>query len=146
MANFTKALQEEITRLARKQVRSETEQLRRSSTQYRRDIAALKRQVGDLERTVAFLRKQEGRRVAEPEIEVKDKSLRFSPIWLRKHRERIGLSAEDYGKLVGVSGQSVYMWENEKSKPRPAQVAKLVAIRGLGKREAEQRLALLNGG
>jgi len=147
MANFTKALQEEITRLARKQVRTETDGLRRASAQYRRDVAAMKRQLTDLQRTVAFLRKQEGRRVAAPEAELSatDKSLRFSPVWLRKHREKLALSAEDYGKLVGVSGQSIYMWEHEKSKPRQAQIAKLVAVRGLGKREAERRLELLNG-
>jgi hypothetical protein len=53
------------------------------------------------------------------------------------------LSAADYGKLVGASGLSVYHWESGKTRPRPAQVAKLVAVRGLGKREVMKRLELM---
>lgn len=40
---------------------------------------------------------------------------------------------------------SVYHWESGKVRPRPEQVAKLAAIRGLGKREAMERLEMLNG-
>jgi DNA-binding transcriptional regulator YiaG len=37
---------------------------------------------------------------------------------LKAHRTRLGLSAKDYGKLLGVSSLTVYNWENGKSKPR----------------------------
>lgn len=56
-------------------------------------------------------------------------------------RARLDLSAEDFGRLVGVSSQSVYNWEQEKSRPRPAQVAAIAAVRTIGKREALARLA-----
>jgi DNA-binding XRE family transcriptional regulator len=143
MANFTQAFRDEVARRARKQVKSETQQLRRASAQYRRDIAALKRTLADLQRTVDFLRKRESKRVARPETEAPDKSLRFSPVWLQSHREKLGLSAEDYGTLVGVTGQSIYMWEHEKTAPRQTQIAKLAAIRGIGRREAIRRLELI---
>ena len=39
----------------------------------------------------------------------------------------------------------VYNWEHGKSRPKEAQMAKLVALRGIGKREALSKLALLKG-
>jgi transcriptional regulator with XRE-family HTH domain len=53
------------------------------------------------------------------------------------------LSAADYGKLVGVSGLTVYHWEHGKSRPRKAQLASLAAVRGIGKREAMAKLEVL---
>ena len=50
MPDIAAVLKEEIARLARKEVRSQTEGLKKASAQYRRDIAALKRQVAELER------------------------------------------------------------------------------------------------
>ena len=55
-------------------------------------------------------------------------------------RERIGNSAEDLGKLPGVSAQSIYNWEHEKARPRSEQLAKVAALRDIGKREARARL------
>ena len=59
------------------------------------------------------------------------------------NRERLGLSAEDFGMLVGASGQSVYLWEQGKSKPRVKNLKAIAALRGIGKREVAQRLAAL---
>jgi len=53
------------------------------------------------------------------------------------------LSAADYGKLVGVSGLTIYSWESGKSRPRKAQLAALVAVRGIGKREALAKLEVV---
>jgi DNA-binding transcriptional regulator YiaG len=145
MADYTKAFREEVARLARKEVRSELSQLKRNSAQHRRDIAALKRQNADLQRRLTFLERQERKRVAEPDA-AQDTTLRFSAKWLARHRQKLGLSAENYGRLIDVSGQSIYLWEQGKAKPRQAQLAKLASVRGLGKREAEQRLALLDQG
>jgi DNA-binding transcriptional regulator YiaG len=66
--------------------------------------------------------------------------VRFVAKGLRSQRNRLGLSAGDFGKLVGVSAQSVYNWESESTYPRGEQLSKLAALRGIGKRDAEQRL------
>jgi DNA-binding transcriptional regulator YiaG len=42
--------------------------------------------------------------------------------------------------LVGVSAQTIYNWEAEKSRPRASQLTAIVAVRGLGKRQAKARL------
>jgi DNA-binding transcriptional regulator YiaG len=66
--------------------------------------------------------------------------LRFRADGLRTHRAKLGLSAKDYGKLVGVSGLTIYHWEAGKAKPRRRQLAALATVRGIGKREALKRL------
>ena len=98
-----------------------------------------------LTKLVSFLEKQEKKRVTkiQPSKEAAEKA-RFSPSWLKSHRQRLGLSAADYAALVSVSPQTIYNWENEISRPRPQQVAALSAVRGLGKREALKRLEMLD--
>jgi DNA-binding transcriptional regulator YiaG len=143
MPNIATVLREEIARLARKEIRGELSTIKRQSAAHRRDIAALKRQVADQAREIAFLRKREKQRLQkEPDANTGDE-IRFSPKWLKSHRAKLGLSAEKYAKLIGVSPLSVYHWENGKSTPRAAQRAKLASIRGIAKREAEKRLEMV---
>jgi hypothetical protein len=145
MPNITSVLNEQIRRLAKREITAQTRRTRRLTAQYRRDIAALKRQVASLQKTVAFLERQEQKRVGVPPVPQANGGIRFRADGLKSHRSRLGLSAKQYGRLVGASGLSVYHWEARKTRPRKEQVAKLVAVRGLGKREAMKRLEMLNG-
>jgi DNA-binding XRE family transcriptional regulator len=140
MPNVAALLKEEITRLARKQVRGTAAALKKTTVQHRHAIAALRRQIEQLQRQVATLgrRLEKGGAAAAP-VPEKPK-VRFVPRGLRSHRARLGLSAAEYGKLVGVSAQSIYNWEQGAARPRAAQLAALVALRGIGKREAQARL------
>ena len=65
---------------------------------------------------------------------------KFSPKGLLAKRKRLGLSAAEFGKLVGVTGQTIYKWEKGLSKPRDKQLAALAAVRNMGKKEALARL------
>ena len=144
MANLAQTLKNEISRLARKQVKQEVSALRDAATRYRSDIAELKRQVRDQQRRIAFLESQESKRVKSPKAPKEAvENARFSPKWLRSHREKLGLSAADYAKLVGVSTQTIYLWEREQTKPRKSQLPALVDVRKLGVREAQRRLELI---
>lgn len=146
MPDFAQALKEEIRRLARREIRSSTGVLRRQSAQFRRDIASLKRLTQQLDKHVSFLKAQERERVAQPQAsETIVKNARFSAKWLAKHRAKVDLSADHYARLVGVTGQSIYLWERGRSKPRARQLAALVAIRGISAREARHRLELIEG-
>ena len=145
MPNFAAALKKEIVRLARKEIRSQTGVTKRAATQHRRDLAALKRVVAELRKEVAFLAAQEKKRVKHQPLEDRSEEVRFSPRWLKLHREKIGLSAADYGKLVGVSSLTIYNWESGKARPRPTLLSALAAVRGLRRREALKRLELLGG-
>jgi DNA-binding transcriptional regulator YiaG len=140
MPNIAAVLKEEICRLAKKEVKAQVGKNQRASAQYRRDIANLKRQLGQQEREIKLLKKQQGQPQAEEEP---SEAVRFSARSVKAQRSRLGLSAADYGKLVGVSGLTIYNWEHDKSRPRQAQLAALVAVRGIGKREALAKLAEL---
>lgn len=147
MPQFATALQDEIRRLARKEVKALTAVTRRAAVQHRRDIADLKRQVLKLSKLVNVLDTLERKRApsqAAPESALE--KARFSPGWIKARRERLKLSADGYAKLIGVSGLSVYNWEKGKSKPRKEALAKLVAIKEIGRREALRRLGMMNGG
>jgi DNA-binding transcriptional regulator YiaG len=145
MPNIAAVLKTEIARIARKEVRSQTEEFRKSSAQYRSHIAALRKRIDELERQVKRAGKSAGRS-AQPAAEADDDqgtSRRFSPTRLAAQRRKLGLSAADFATLLGVSGQSVYKWEHGESRPRARQLEAIAAVRGIGKREAAARLARL---
>ena len=88
------------------------------------------------------MEKQEKRRLGVAPKETAAKPIRFSPKWVKADRQRLGLSAKDYGALVGVSALTIYSWEGGKSKPRAERLAAWAEVRGIGKREAMRRSPL----
>lgn len=147
MPNIGTVLREEITRLSRRESRSQVDPTKKATASHRHDIATLKRQVAQLERQMALLsRKVLGASAAAPSVPAPGKKVRFVAKGLRSQRERLGLSQPDFGRLLGVSAQTIYNWEHEEARPRDGQIAKIAAIRGIGKREAAERLRQLAGG
>lgn len=146
MPNIASLFKSEIARVARKEVRGETEALRKAVTAYRSEIAALKRRTQALEQALRRLSKAQAK--AAPEAGDADDvgpKLRFSAKGLASHREKLGLSAHDCGLLLGATGQSVYKWESGKARPRARHLPAIAALRTMGKREAAARLAELKG-
>jgi DNA-binding transcriptional regulator YiaG len=143
MPNIAGVLKEEICRLAKKEVKAQVGTTRRATIQYRRDIAKLKQLVGQQEKEIKYLKKKVQQQGETQPTDDQLEGVRFSARSVKAQRHRLGLSAADYGKLVGVSGLTIYSWEHEKSRPRKAQFAALVAVRGIGKREALMKLAEL---
>jgi len=144
MPNIATALKDEIARIARKEVRSETVDFKKSAGQYRRHIAALRRRVEELERQL----KNAGKSVRKADVQEDGQtgnavSRRFSAARLAATRKKLGLSAADFGALVGVTGQSIYKWEAGAARPRARQLEAIAAVRDLGKREAGKRLEAL---
>lgn len=140
MTNIATILKQEISRVARKEVRGETQALKKSSAQYRSDIAALKRRVAALEKQISQLAKASSRKTPVVQSEEVAGSLRFSAKGLAAQRSRLGLSAAELGLLLGVSGQSIYKWESGKAQPRASQLPAIADLRKIGKREVAERL------
>lgn len=143
MPNIAAALKQEIARVARKESRGDLEAVRRATTQYRGQIVDLRRRLDAVERQLRAVAKNGGA-VTAHEKQEETPGLRFRPDGLAKHRKRLGLSAADAGKLMGVSALSVYKWESGKTRPRPKQLQAIAQLRSLGKREAAARLEQLN--
>ncbi|MGD9637144.1 MAG: helix-turn-helix domain-containing protein [Pirellulales bacterium] len=142
MTTLAIALKDEIRRLARKEIRAQTGKTSRAVALYRREIARLKREQKAQQRKIALLESQ-ARKGNDAPAAASDPlgDSRFSARSVRAQRRRTGLSAADYAKLIGVSPLTIYNWEHNKSRPRREQFSALLAIRGLGKREALAKLA-----
>lgn len=141
MANIASVLKSEISRVARKEVRAEIEALKKASVQHRSAIAQLRRQVSELEKQLKLAKRQAASASRVEEAATADVSRRFSASRLAAHRAKLGLSAAAYGKLVGMSGATIYLWEQEKSRPNSEQLQKLAAVRALGRRGLQEQLA-----
>lgn len=137
MPNIASVLKDEIARIARKELRSETDALKKASARYRSEIAELKRRIAALEQQMKTARKHPPRSEQAP-LEPAG-NVRFSAKGLRSKRERLGLSAAGLATVLGVSAQTIYNWEAGKTRPRAEQLSAIAAMRKMGKREARER-------
>jgi DNA-binding transcriptional regulator YiaG len=144
MTNIAQILKSEISRVARKEIRHKIEGIKKVSVQQRSAIAALRREVAALQKQLRQARRVNSGSAEEAATKALTSSSgiarRFSPARLAAHRSKLGLSAAAYGRLVGVSGQSIYHWEQGKARPQAAQLEALAAVRNLGRKEIAVRL------
>lgn len=143
MSKIAAVLKQEIVRLARREARSLTKSFHKASSQFRRDIAELKRQNAKARGEIGQLQRRAYEDGGAPIAKVPIGKVRYSAASVRSQRKRLGLSAEAFGKLVGVTAHTVYKWEHDASRPRSAQLAALATVRGIGKTEASARLERL---
>ena len=75
--------------------------------------------------------------------EEEGKRARLTSKSIRSLRSKLGLSQASFAKLVGVTTHAVYLWENKEGalSLRDKTKAALLSVRGLGAREAKQKLA-----
>ncbi|WP_425606267.1 helix-turn-helix transcriptional regulator [Lysobacter yananisis] len=66
---------------------------------------------------------------------------RFSAGGLKKLRKRLALTREAFAPLLGVSSQTIYLWENGHARPRQESIDKLAIVRGMTKQQAHDVLA-----
>lgn len=140
MTTIASVLKAEIVRLSRREAKVLVEPIRKASAQYRHEIANLKRQIKDLERANNRLSKSGAKAAAPASEDGRDKTIRFSPKGLTSMRTRLGLSAQNLGRLLGVSGQTIYNWEQQKAAPRARQRVAVAALRSISRKEAQARL------
>lgn len=138
MPNIASALREEVGRLARRELRKETQSLQKTVAAYRHQIAEMKRRIDALERQQKKVVKAIPTKT--PKDMENDSSLRFRAQGFAQHRKRLGLSAREMGLLVDASGLTVYKWEKGEAKPRAKNLQAIAAVRKMGKREAMKRL------
>ena len=144
MSNLMNELKSEISRLARKEARQVVAPVKKASANYRGLIAGLRKQLDALQNEVAALR-----RVApKADKAVLAKQAPEGRFWItgpgvKALRKRLGLTQALFGKLAGVSVPTVIKWEGAKGKAPirlKAAIARLQAIRKMGKKQAEEIL------
>ena len=142
MPNLSQAIKAEIVRISRKEIKFAVTPLRRSNFTLKRTVSELKKRIAILEtenKRLMSLNKDKATNVT-PEATEK---ARVTSKGVRKLREKLGLSQDEFARLVGVSTQSVYAMEHKEGRRlrlRSATLSKLLSIREIGKREAMRRL------
>ena len=145
MSNVAKVLKAEIARISKREAKSATQGIGKSTTWLRRTVADLKRRVLLLEkenkRLVGTVKKYQEESPEKPDEDTK--KARLTSKGIRSLRNKLGLSQAGFAKLVGVTTHAVYLWENKEGalSLRDKTKAALLSIRGLGAREAKQKLA-----
>ena len=143
MPNIAQLLKDEISRLARKEVRAasaplqqQIQALKKTNRQQREAIDLLLRRVDQLQ---ALTDSPTNKILKAPAIE-DDRQIRLSGTSIKKHRKRLGLSQGELGQLLNVSTNTIVRWEQDKSKPREAYRAGIAQLRTMGVREVKKLL------
>ena len=137
MPDIRQVLNDEIRRLARKEVKNILQPLLKQLTEQKRQISDLKKQINAIEKRVP-----EKEVVRKSVIVPEDaKKLRLNAAGIVKLRNKLGLSQGKLAELVGVSSHTVSLWEIGKVVPRANKKAAICALRTVGKRELKRQLA-----
>ena len=137
MANIQQLLNEEIRRLARKEVIAVEKELKSQLVELRKTVSELKNRIKTLEKVNASLQASAPQTVEEP-AEENLKAVRVTPERIKQWREKLGLKRAQYAKLLDVSPLSVTHWESGSTVPRETQKRRIAELRDLGKRELKK--------
>ena len=148
MSNVVNVLKEEVARISKREAKSATQAIGKSNTWLRKTVADLKKRWVLLEKEnkhlVVAIKKFQVEQSQKPDQE-EGKKARFTSRGVRALRKKLRLSQADFGKLVGATTHAVYLWEkktgalNLRDKTKSA----ILSVRGLGAREAKEKLAEL---
>ena len=150
MSNVVKILKGEIARISKKEAKSATQVIGKSNIWLRKTVADLKKRLVLLEKEnkhlVVAIKKFQVEQSQKPDQE-EGKKARFTSRGVRALRKKLRLSQADFGKLVGATTHAVYLWEKKTGalKLRDKTKAAILSVRGLGAREAKEKLAELGG-
>jgi DNA-binding transcriptional regulator YiaG len=144
MPNLSQVIKAEIIRLSRKEIKSSVNPLRSSNVVLRHALTELKRKFAQLEvankQLMTFVKKEQEK--APQIIPEEIQKARFTSKTIKKMREKLDVSQDSFAKLLGVSTQAVYAMEHKQGriKLRPGTLTSLLSVRGMGKREAQDKL------
>ena len=141
MPNVAAILKKEISRVAHRELRRFFKELTPAVSILKKTVSAQKKKITQLEAKVAKLEKRTGADsvIKLPKGEEFDKS-RLGSKNIAKLRAKLNLTRVEMAKLIGVNPNSIFLWENAKATPRSTAKAKIIALRGVGKREIKKIL------
>ena len=149
MPNIAKVLKDEVSRIARRETNKALAPIRKPALGLRRTTADLKRRVAQLEKELRSLRKTlDDLAKAHPpaDAETTD-TARITANGMRSLRRRLRLTGQELARLLGITPQVVYGWEKASGplRMRGTTRASVLAVRGIGAREARRRLEEIKG-
>ena len=150
MSNVEKILKAEIARISKREAKSATQGIGKSTAWLRKTVADLRKRVVLLEkekkRLAAVMKKYQAAQPEKVDMEEGTKA-RFSSRSIRALRKKLRLSQADFGKLPGTTPGAVFLWERKEGalNLRDKTKAAILSIRGLGAREAKEKLNEVGG-
>ena len=134
MPDFKSTFQDEVRRLARKELKV----LEAKIIEQKKTISALTKRINELEKKqgavpAAVKSAAESVQAAAPAAE--GRKARFSPKSLVKFRKKYSLSQKALAVLLGVTPFTVSHWEIGKNRPRTNQIEAFSVLAKLGKRK-----------
>lgn len=133
MPDFKQTFQEEVRRLARKELKALDEKI----SEQKKTINALQKRVNELEKkqAAAVFVAPASEKKQDVSAQDKDRKVRFSPKTIQKLRKKFNLSQKAIAKLLDVTPFTVSHWEIGKNRPRANQIEAISALAKLGKRK-----------
>lgn len=150
MPDIKQVMNEEIRRLARKEIKSATVKLQELVSEQRKRISELEKRVFALEKkNNPVSRYSEVFTPAEPTEKTETSTsaaVRVNASGIVKLRRKLNLTQMKFAELLGVNQFSVCNWEAGKTTPRAAVKARIAEIRAMGKREFTKRFGAIADG
>lgn len=147
MPNIAQVLKEEIRRLAKKEAKILTRKLRVDVVKLKKSNVVLRRSVQQLQRDNSLLLNAEKRRQQSAPLIAPERAskARVTAKGVRAMRRKLRLSQKEFAELLGVSSVAVCLWERKNGALRLRETTRsaILALRGLGAREAKRRLELV---
>jgi len=114
MTNLAKSFREEIQRISKRNTNQSVRSIRR-------DTRLLKQVIQDLARRIKLLEKEPKTAANAPasRATVSDDdvaTMRPTTEMVKRLRAKFKLAQSEFGKLMGVSDQAVYLWEHKKGR------------------------------
>ena len=150
MSNVVKLLKAEIARISKREAKSATQVIGKSTVWLRKTVADLKKRLVLLEKENKHLQAAiKEFQITHPEKTEQEEGnkARFTSKGILALRKKLRLSQADFGKLVGTTTHAVYLWEKKTGalNLRDKTKAAILSIRGLGAREAKEKLKEIGG-
>jgi DNA-binding transcriptional regulator YiaG len=149
MANIAKVLKDEVSRLTRRETKKALASISKPARGLRRTTADLKRRVAQLEKELRSLRKtiDDLAKAHPPAVPETTDKAHITAKGMRSLRRRLRLTGQEFARLLGITPQGVYGWEKASGplRMRGTTRAAILAVRGIGAREARRRLEEMKG-
>ena len=145
MPNIAKVLREEIARVSRKEARAAVAPVRKPVSQLKATVSELKKRTAALEqenkRLQGLLGKVEAA-VPAPAPSEEPGRVRLTAKGIKSLRRKLKLSQRQLAELVGVTTNSVYLWERKSGglKLRKETLEAVLSVRSITATEAATRL------
>ena len=142
MPNYASVLNEEIARIARKEIKAEVAPMTKRILELRKKVSVQAKQIADLESKLAKLEKELGIEELIP-VTMSEEDVnkaRVSPQYIANVRSKYELSRNDMALLLDVNPNSIYLWETGRAVPRTDAKAKIIQLRDMGKKKVKELL------